>query len=139
MVLRRQAAMAYAGQAGDDPAVVDRKGGSLSSGGDNDIVLSVLEAGWEVGYFPRLRLTHLIPAARTSREYLGRLNHGSTRSWVQVLARHGIRPWKAVPRWTVPARKLRAWWRYRAWRDPAAYVRWCGACGNFEGRAELGT
>ncbi len=139
MALRREAALAYAAKVGLDPVVMDRQGGNLSSGGDNDIVLTVLEAGWDVGYFPQLQLTHLIPAARLKRDYLARLVHSSSRSWVEVLAQHGIRPWPAVAPWTVPARKLRAWWRYRAWRDPASYVRWRGACGTFEGQARLRT
>jgi glycosyltransferase involved in cell wall biosynthesis len=137
MALRRAAAAAYVAKAADGPTVPDRCGRVLSSGGDNDIVLTVLAAGWEVGYDPQLRLTHLIPAGRLTRDYLGRLNRASSRSWVGVLALHGIRPWPRIARWTVPARKLRAWWRCRAWRDPAAYVRWQGACGQFEGQAEL--
>ena len=42
-------------------ASLDRAGKSLASGGDNDIVMSVLEEGWAVGYFPSLELAHLIP------------------------------------------------------------------------------
>jgi GT2 family glycosyltransferase len=139
MVLRRAAWQAYAaGIAADLTALLDRTGQELTSGGDNDIVLRVLRAGWSVGYLPQLRLTHLIPAARLSKEYLGRLNHGIAKSWVQVLARHGIRPWPSANRWSVPLRKWRAWLSYRAWAGPAEYVRWRGACGQFEGRASIG-
>jgi glycosyltransferase involved in cell wall biosynthesis len=115
-----------------------RSGGQLFSGEDNDIVLTAMEDGWAVGYFPQLSLTHLIPAGRLTRDYLARLNHGIARSWVGVLDRHGIRPWPPVAPWSVGPRKLRAWFRHRAWRDPAAYVRWRGACGTFEGQALLG-
>jgi glycosyltransferase involved in cell wall biosynthesis len=123
--------------AGGDGVVTGRRGKQLTSGEDNDIVLNALAAGWAVGYFPQLRLTHLIPAGRISRDYLARLSHGIARSWVEVLDRHGIRPWSPVPPWSVGARKLRAWFRFRAWRDAASYVRWKGACGTFEGQALL--
>ncbi len=139
MALRRAAALHYAAkmEQTNQPAVLDRCGGNLTSGGDNDMVLTLLEGGWGVGYFPQLRLTHLIPEGRATSAYLARLNHGIARSWVQVLARHGIRPWPRIPRWSVPLRKLRACWRSRAWRDAASYVRWRGMCGKFEGQAEL--
>jgi glycosyltransferase involved in cell wall biosynthesis len=114
-----------------------RRGKQLTSGEDNDIVLSALAAGWAVGYFPQLRLTHLIPAGRITREYLARLSHGIARSWVEVLDRHGIRPWGPIAQWSVGLRKIRAWFRFHAWRDAASYVRWKGACGTFEGRALL--
>jgi glycosyltransferase involved in cell wall biosynthesis len=139
MALRAEAWAAYARATAADPdAVTDRRGGSLASGGDCDIVLHVLAAGWQVGYFPQLALTHLIPTGRTAPDYLARLNHGIAKSWVEVLARHGIRPWPPVARWTVPLRRWRAYFRTRAWAGPAQYVRWRGACGQFEGRALLG-
>jgi GT2 family glycosyltransferase len=115
-----------------------RRGKLLTSGEDNDIVLTALSAGWAVGYFPRLSLTHLIPAGRVTREYQARLSHGIARSWVEVLDRHGIRPWPPVAPWSVGLRKVRAWFRLRAWRDAPSYVRWKAACGTFEGRALLG-
>lgn len=139
MVLRAECAKlwldAIARRSG--PAVTDRRGSDLASGGDCDIVLTALEAGWMTGYFPELSLTHLIPAARTERDYLARLARGISRSWVQVLDLHGIRPWKPVPPAVVPLLKLRAWLRLRAWSDDAAHVRWQAACGAFEGRSTL--
>jgi glycosyltransferase involved in cell wall biosynthesis len=138
MVIRRKAWLAYTDALSRDAApLLDRTGQTLTSGGDNDIVLRILVAGWQVGYFPELSLAHLIPAGRTTRDYLARLNHGIYRSWVQVLGRHGIRPWPRIPRWTAPMRKWRAYFRYRAWAGPAEYVRWRGACGQFEGQAAL--
>jgi glycosyltransferase involved in cell wall biosynthesis len=136
----RRAAIAPWVEVHADPnhtAVTGRCGKNLTSGEDNDIILTILGAGWEVGYFPQLRLAHLIPSGRLTRDYVARLNHAIARSWVQVLALHGIRPWTPVAPWTVRLRKWRAYWSYRAWRDAASYVRWRGACGNFEGRAAL--
>lgn len=118
-----------------DSALSDRRGAALSSAGDNDIVLCALGAGWQVGYFPRLTLTHLIPDERLAPDYLARLNHGVQRSWVQVLAVHNASPWPTIPGWTVRLRCMRLWWRYRAWRGHAECIRWHGACGNVEGRS----
>lgn len=115
--------------------LTDRRGSELTSGGDNDIVLTLMEHGWEVGYFPILWLTHLIPAGRITRDYLARLNRGIAKSWIQVLTKHAACPWGPIPRWTVPLRQLKAWFTYHAWAGPTEYIRWQGACGHFEGRA----
>jgi len=115
-----------------------RTGQEFASGEDNDIILSLLRDGWRVGYFPELLMTHIIPATRLAPTYLGRLSHGIAKSWLQVLALHGICPWKPASNWSVPLRKWRAYLRYRAWAGPAEYVRWRGACGHFEGRAIIG-
>ena len=121
----------------DTPSrLTDRHGTELSSAGDNDIVLTALAAGWEVGYFPQLSLTHLIPAARLEPAYLARLNRGIQRSWQQVLALHGISPWPPLTPAGAALRKVKAWVSYRAWRSPATRIRWRGACGHFEGRVQ---
>jgi GT2 family glycosyltransferase len=136
MALRRNSVQSWL----DDQTAValpDRKGSALTSGGDNDIVLRILRSGWSVGYFPTLSLTHLIPSGRTSPDYLARLNRGIASSWVQVLSRHGACVWPPVPGWSVPLRQLRAWFTHRAWASRAAYIRWQGACGHFEGRSKL--
>jgi glycosyltransferase involved in cell wall biosynthesis len=136
MALRRAAVQGWLEAKGG--GISDRRGGELTSGGDNDIVLAVMRQGWEVAYFPELTLTHLIPASRLDPAYLGRLNRGIQKSWMQVLSRHEANPWAPIPRWTVPWRKLRAYWVQRAWAGPAERIRWQGACGHFEGRAETG-
>lgn len=116
---------------------LDRTGRSLSSGGDNDLVLTILEAGYAVAYEPALTLRHLIPAERCVPQYLGPLHRAMNRSWVRVLSMHGIVPWSRIAGATLPLRKARAWLRNRAWAGPAEWIRWQGACGTFEGRAEL--
>jgi hypothetical protein len=112
-----------------------RTGPSLSSGEDNHLVLSVAKSGYSVGYFPELVMTHLIPETRLRADYLGQLNYGIAKSWVQLLALHEMCPWNAVQPWTVPLRKLRAFFRYRAWAGAPEYIRWRGACGHFAGRS----
>jgi len=136
MAVRRTAALAWV-EAAADPALSDRRGPALSSGGDNDIVLAILHAGWKVGYFPELSLTHLIPSGRIDPDYLARLNYGIQKSWVEVLARHDACPWPPIPRWTLPLRTARAWFRAHAWRSPAHHIRWQGLCGRFHGQAAL--
>lgn len=135
MALRRNAVQAWLDQPGS--SLTDRRGTELTSGGDNDIVLTLLTHGWHVGYFPQLSLTHLIPTGRVQRDYLARLNRGITRSWVQVLAKYDANPWRPIPPWTVSLRKLKAALRYRPWESPTAFVRYHGACGYFEGLASV--
>lgn len=118
-------------------ALSDRRGGELTSSGDNDIVLCAMRAGWEAGYFPTLSLTHLIPAGRLAPDYLARLNRGIQQSWMQVLALHDANPWPPLSPAGAVLRQLKAWFTHRAWSGPAAHIRWQGACGHFAGRADL--
>lgn len=134
MALRLIAVQAWLDHS-DPDALTDRRGSELTSGGDNDIVIHVLRAGWDVAYFPELVLTHLIPATRLDPNYLARLNRGIQKSWMQLLLHHDLSNWPSIPRWTVPLRQFKAWFTYHAWRNPAARIRWQGACGHFEGRA----
>lgn len=114
-----------------------RKGKSLASGEDNDITLAIYKAGYKVGYFPELWFTHIVPKRRTEKAYLASLIKASNKSWVQVLAIHNIFPWSPVAAWTIPARKAKAYVRMKAWASDLNYIRWCGACGIFEGRASI--
>jgi hypothetical protein len=136
MVLRREIATQWAVTQENSP-LTDRRGNSLSSSGDNDIIFTVLKTGWQVAYFPSLHLRHLIPAGRCEPSYLARLNQGIQRSWVQLLEHHGANPWGGISRAGTLPRKARAWWRQRAWRGPAEYIRWCGDCGRFDGLADI--
>jgi glycosyltransferase involved in cell wall biosynthesis len=117
---------------------LDRTGASLASGGDSDLVFSVLHAGYDLGYFPELKLVHLIPATRLQPEYLARLNRGIMRTWVRVLSLHGHCPWRPIARWTVGLRYARAVWRHRNDSRPAREIRLAGRLGQFEGLADIG-
>jgi len=134
MALRRAVAQAWLDSYATT-TLSDRRGGELSSSGDNDIVFAGLHAGWTVAYFPELVLTHLIPASRLDSAYLARLNRGIQESWMQVLTQHDANDWPPIPAWTVPLRRAKAWFTYRAWSSHAARIRWQGACGHFAGRA----
>jgi glycosyltransferase involved in cell wall biosynthesis len=137
LAIRRAVFGAYVAQMQHDVTrlALGRTGKQLTSGEDNDIVLTVMRQGWRVGYFPSLVVVHLIAANRLEREYLARLNQAATRSWVQVLNIHQVQLWPPIAAWTVWPRQLKAFFAYGAWRDAAAYVRWRGACGLYEALA----
>ena len=78
-----------------------------------------------------------MPSSRLTREYLAKINRASSRSWIQVLNLHGIRIWQKIPRWTVWLRQIKAFFRYHPWTSSDAYIKWQGACGIFEGQADL--
>lgn len=139
LAVRREAFGRYVEAAASDPlrTGLGRAGRSLASGEDNDIVMSVLEAGWRVAYCPELRLEHHIPAGRVEAGYLARIAYGANRTWPLVLDVHGIRPWGAIAGWTAPLRKARAYVREGAWRGGPHRVRWRAACGLIDGRALL--
>ena len=135
LVARRQAFQPWL-QEGDH-RITGRRGASLASGEDNDIVLCAMRAGWHVAYFPELSLTHLIPASRLEADYLARLNYGIQKSWMQVLYLHDANPWPPLSPVGAFLRQKKAWFTHRAWSSPAGRIRWQGACGHFEGRASL--
>lgn len=137
LVIRRSAMQLWANAMDSEGLALGRRGTALSSGEDNDINLTLLRAGWDLAYLPQLRLTHIIPPSRLKLDYQKRLARASFRDFVRVLDRHGIRPWSAIPGWSVPFRAVLAWLCYRAWICPGNQVRWCGAVGQYEGRAAL--
>lgn len=116
-----------------------RKGESLISGEDNDIVFTLYKSGQSIGYFPQLKFTHLIPAKRLSLNYMARLIEQSNKSWVLVLDLHRINPWPPISRHTLTLRKLKSYIANRAWRSPKAYLQWKSNCGIFEGQAAVGS
>jgi glycosyltransferase involved in cell wall biosynthesis len=77
-ITRRNIATYYAEVSANDPLRrgLDRKGASLSSGGDTDMALCACALGFAIGRFPELQMTHLISAARLQRSYLLRLAEG---------------------------------------------------------------
>ena len=137
-VFRREALADYVRDFQNKPrAITGRIGGNLTSGEDNDIVLTLLRMNWRAAYNPSLSLTHLIGRNRLTKPYLARLNEGIARSWVKVLHRHGLSPWRPRPPFWLPLQIARAYVRTRAWMGPAEYIRWRGACGHFRGRADI--
>lgn len=138
MCLRKEVSELYSCRVlGEATSITDRRGSSLSSGGDNDIVLTGVKAGWELAYIPHLVVEHLIPASRLEKDYLVRMNYDSSKSWVSLLDKHGIRPWPAIPAWSKVLRQLKAYLKMRAWQNNVNYILWKGICGRIEGQCEL--
>ena len=134
MAIRKEALRSYLDKAASGQNLIsDRTGNSLTSGGDNDIVLEVLKSGWQVGYFPELVLQHIIPAQRMRVHYLARLVNNTNRSWVQLLNRHGISQWQQLSGLGAAIRKIKAYFTYKAWKNKVAYIKWQGACGMYDG------
>lgn len=139
MITRTDGIRKWAQSVSGDPArlALGRTGNKLTSGEDNDMNLVLLRDGFTVGYFPELRLTHLIPAGRTTLEYQKKIARVAYRDFIRVLNIHGIQPWPAISSWTVPLRSLKAWFTHQAWKSEAHAIRWQGTIGQYEGRASL--
>jgi glycosyltransferase involved in cell wall biosynthesis len=136
MAIRTAALTAYMAMA-QTALLTDRTGTSLFSGGDNEIIISILKSGWHTGYFPQLILRHIIPAERMQVGYIARLIHDTNVSWVQLLEKHGINPWAKIHPATLGLRKIKAWLGFKAWQNASAFIRWQGACGLLEGLAKI--
>lgn len=139
MITRREAIQAWAQGLRNDPTrlALGRRGNALTSGEDNDINLTLLRNGWDLAYYPQLRLTHLIPPHRLTPHYQRRISKVSSRDFLTVLDLHGIRPWPAIPKKTVPLRKLKAALQFQPWKSTANSIRYAGICGRYEGQARL--
>lgn len=117
--------------------ITDRTAENLSSGGDNEINIHVLNQGYKVAYHPSLVLKHIIPPSRLTKNYLAKLNYASTLSWIKLLSKYNICPWKPISKHTTGLRKIKAWFNYKAWTSsPVNYINWRGACGMFDGLAK---
>lgn len=75
LCVRRHVAQHYLmlHESGKRAFLLDRVGDLLRAAGDNDLAACACDVGLGIGVFLRLRLTHLIPAARLEESYLLRL------------------------------------------------------------------
>jgi glycosyltransferase involved in cell wall biosynthesis len=104
----------------------DRKGETLSSGGDAELCYALRLTGWRLWYEPQLRLRHFLTAPRLQWNYLRRISRGFG------AATAGIDPYemafKEEPR-TIVERLRRTWgWQtlatlWRLLRQPVKVVR----------------
>jgi len=96
LVIRRALAQAYARALDQHPErrELDRRGDSLTSAGDIDMLLTCMDQGYGIGYFPQLSLTHLIPGERLRFAYLRRMIYHANYSLyhLMLLRRAGLRP-----------------------------------------------
>jgi GT2 family glycosyltransferase len=134
MVARRAALQNWVAQV-ERTSFIGRRGEGFCE--DTEMVIEAFHAGWSVGYFPELKLTHLIPKHRMQFDYLTRAFYQHNKRWVQLLYKHGITGYAPAAPWTVIPRKIRAYLRCRAWAGRRQYLAWRKACGNFDGRAAI--
>ncbi len=86
LVVKREALEKYCQEfAAGRLASSDRKGSSLSSGGDLQIVWEAVKMGFAAGSSPELQITHLVPGKRSNLKYVMRLSFGATSSYVQAI------------------------------------------------------
>lgn len=137
MIIRRSAIEPWCHAVDGGRSVSDRCGTSLASAGDNDIVLFALQAGFDVGYFPQLRMEHFIPIRRLDLAYNKRLAYSIMRSWVGVLALHGVEPWRASHPWLGALRKFKIYLLDAPWNSPAAQLKYSKARGLIDSRIDL--
>jgi glycosyltransferase involved in cell wall biosynthesis len=79
--VRRSVMRKYADRVADGScSATDRKGKSLASAGDGQIVHTAILMGLACGVHPHLKVRHLIPETRCNEEYLSRLCYGVSAS-----------------------------------------------------------
>lgn len=91
MCLRRTVALRYASLCKKDHVrrTLDRSGASLASCGDTDIAMLACELGMGTASFTGLKITHLIPERRTTRQYMTRLIAARAESAVVLSSLYG--------------------------------------------------
>jgi glycosyltransferase involved in cell wall biosynthesis len=82
--VRRSLGLAYLADAEATGRIEGRRGRSLSSGEDVDLDLFAISSGYKLKVVGSLSLIHVIPAARTTEEYITRLVISNLRSACEV-------------------------------------------------------
>jgi glycosyltransferase involved in cell wall biosynthesis len=93
LCVRRDVALhyLYLHDSGKSSFQFDRTGGSLFSGGDNDLAACACDIGLGVGLIAALKLRHLIPPHRLTVDYISRLAEGIAFSSTLLDAERGVR------------------------------------------------
>lgn len=117
MCVRRSVADAYLVQTAANPnrLQLDPMGDQPGYGGDSDLAFTGCSIGLGMGVFPELVITHLIPARRSTREYL--LRNLEAHEYSHILQQHA-HTGRVPPRPTMRSRVVR-WLRW-AKSGPAA-------------------
>ena len=77
LILKKDAALLYTEKVRTNIySLSDRKGGSLSSGGDGQMVACALELGYAVGRAIELKLQHIISTRKSNLDYLKKQEYG---------------------------------------------------------------
>ncbi len=114
LVVRREVAAMYAATVKESPVrrMLDRRGSSLASCGDTDMVLTGMDIGYWSAVFPMLGMTHLIPAGRLEEGYLLRMVEESGYSFMLLKLVKGL---ECLGTREGLARRVRGWMG-RVWR-----------------------
>lgn len=102
MAIKKTVAQYYAEQLKRDSIRqgLDCVGDGLLRAGDTDMALCALDMGLARGYYPQLKLTHLITKNRLEPDYIQRLMEGAEYSaTLLALVRSYISIWEAPPFW----------------------------------------
>ena len=134
MAIRKNALNKYIAEINHQQTIIaDRNGDNLSSSGDNEIVMQILLNNFQVGFFPQLKLIHLIPADRLTKVYLGKLNESIMQSWTKFLLKYDICPWQTFHKNTLKLRLLKAYLKYQPWKGNKDYIVYKGISGQLKG------
>ena len=86
MVVRREVLAHYGRRVNNgELGQSDRSGNKLSSGGDTQIVWEAVRMGRAAGVAPELKMTHIVPAQRSTTQYIARLLYGTGSSYLPAL------------------------------------------------------
>jgi hypothetical protein len=88
--------------------LTDRRGSTLSSGGDTEMLLTVVNAGLDAWYSPTLAVEHFIPRSRIAFPYLCKLAFGIASSDAQLwhIQKGTTASWQRLTRFAFAATDL---------------------------------
>jgi glycosyltransferase involved in cell wall biosynthesis len=133
MAIRKIALNKYLEEVQQNTQVIaDRSGNSLTSSGDNEIVMQIFLNGFDIGFFPRLNLKHIIPTERLNKIYLGKLNKAIMHSWTLFLIKYNQCPWNRFNKITLQFRVIKALIKYAPWKSSSNYIKFNGVVGQLE-------
>jgi len=75
LIVRKEVMQKYYDIVSNQKEISDRKGNSLVSGGDMQIVWCGIKIGYYAGRSPLLKIVHIIPANRTTTRYIKKLSY----------------------------------------------------------------
>jgi len=116
----------------DTQLIADRSGDSLTSSGDNEIVMQIFLNGFDIGFFPKLSMKHIIPTERLNKIYLGKLNKAIMHSWTLFLIKYNQCPWNRFNKITLQLRVIKALIKHAPWKSPSNYIKFNGVIGQLE-------
>jgi glycosyltransferase involved in cell wall biosynthesis len=96
LIIKAEIAKLYALEVeNNNYSVSDRKGKSLSSGGDVQMVLTGIKLGFAAGVSPDIKMNHIISENKTNFGYIIRLVYGTSSSY--VVAFNEVYPMQKIP------------------------------------------